>query len=99
MVVKSITPKEAKALKTFPDKIIETWNQIIIEKCKDGHAVIHQNDIARRLAAAMDITTNKVYETGWLDIENFYRKAGWKVEYDRPGYNETYPATYEFSGT
>lgn len=40
---------------------------------------------------------NKVYEEHWLDVEDCYRAIGWAVNYDKPAYNETYPATFEFS--
>ena len=35
-------------------------------------------------------------KAGWLDVEGIYRKAGWDVEYDSPGYCEDYPATFKF---
>jgi hypothetical protein len=31
-----------------------------------------------------------------LDIEDTYREAGWKVEYDKPAYCENYPANFTF---
>lgn len=31
-----------------------------------------------------------------LDVEDVYRAAGWEVTYDKPGYNETYDATFTF---
>lgn len=33
----------------------------------------------------------------WLNFEGAYRRAGWKVEFDKPGYNESYPATFKFT--
>ena len=33
----------------------------------------------------------------WLDVEDLYRSVGWRVTYDKPGYNETYDATFTFS--
>ena len=32
-----------------------------------------------------------------MDIESIYRADGWGVYYDKPGYNETYTATFEFT--
>lgn len=34
----------------------------------------------------------KAQDHGWLDLEDIYRDEGWTVEYDSPGYNETYEA-------
>lgn len=40
---------------------------------------------------------DELFDKGWMDIEPIYRKSGWRVEYDKPAYNETYPATFTFS--
>lgn len=45
----------------------------------------------------MDLLRGDVFERGYLDIEETYRKAGWSVVYDKPGYNETYDAFYTFT--
>jgi hypothetical protein len=37
-----------------------------------------------------------IFEKGLLDVETVYERAGWKVTYDKPAYNETYPATFRF---
>jgi hypothetical protein len=40
---------------------------------------------------------DKIFKGNWLDIEPIFRKAGWEVSYDRPGFNETYEPTWKFS--
>lgn len=42
-------------------------------------------------------TRQDVYNNNWLDFESLYRRAGWKVEYDRPGFNETYDPYWTFT--
>lgn len=42
------------------------------------------------------VERHQVFEKHWLDIETAYRQAGWEVEYDKPAYNETYGASWEF---
>ena len=37
-----------------------------------------------------------LYEKHYLDVEDAYRKRGWIVDYDKPAYNETYDAFFEF---
>jgi hypothetical protein len=32
-----------------------------------------------------------------MDVEDVYQKAGWEVEFDKPGYNEDYEANFKFS--
>jgi hypothetical protein len=40
---------------------------------------------------------SEVYAKGWLNFEAIYEEAGWKVVYDKPGYNETYDANFTFT--
>lgn len=42
------------------------------------------------------ITRRTLFDNNWLDIEPIYRQAGWKVDYDKPGYNEFYDANFTF---
>ena len=39
----------------------------------------------------------ELFDNHYLDIEPAYRNAGWKVEFDKPGYNETYDSYFVFS--
>jgi hypothetical protein len=40
-----------------------------------------------------------IFDNHWLDIEDHYRKAGWKVTYDKPSYYEDYDAFFKFEMT
>jgi len=98
-MAKPITPKEVQDLKnaTFPDEVIEVFNELIVENW-DGHsATIKQDVAAGRIAKRMKITRAKVFDRSLLDIEDVFQKAGWKVDYDKPGYNETYDAFFRFT--
>ena len=100
MTVKPITPSEVaeQKLKNIPDAVIACWNKVIAKKCSQGgSATIYQNEVVGLLADAMDVSRETVFASGWLDIEPIYQDAGWCVEYDKPGYNETYNAYYKFS--
>jgi hypothetical protein len=37
-----------------------------------------------------------MFNKHWFDIEDIYRKAGWAVEFDKPGYNESYESFFVF---
>lgn len=98
-MIKPITPDEVKHI--IPDFIIEAVNKLIKEKWNGSEAIIEQNEI-------MDIVSSDsewddrpsrmtVYNNKWLDIEDIYRDAGWNVEYDKPGYCETYNAYFKFT--
>lgn len=99
MTIKPITPSEvvAERINQLPDQVIDCWNKTIIQKF-DGHcAIIPQNLIVQLLASRMDCARQTVFDNGWLDIESLYIKNGWKVEYDKPAYNENYEALFVFT--
>ena len=96
--MKPITPEEAKRLKTsqIPSEVFEVVNQLIVENYKDqGYAIIKQKEIVSRLEKC-GIDSTDIYARGWLDFEDAYRASGWKVDYDKPAYNESYDATFRF---
>jgi hypothetical protein len=100
MAVKPISPQDVpqEKLKTLPDEVIQTWNTMIAEKMTgNGYCTILQRDIADRIASVMGVSRQEVFDNQWLDIEDIYREAGWKVSYDKPAYNETYAAYFTFS--
>lgn len=39
----------------------------------------------------------EAFSRGWFDVESSYRRVGWRVEYDKPGYNESYEGFWKFS--
>jgi len=45
----------------------------------------------------LKVDRNKIFEMGWLDVEDAYRAQGWNVVYDRPGYCESYEASFIFT--
>ena len=97
--VKPITPEEVIELKKnlLPDNVIKTWNELIAKNIVNGTCVILQSDAEKALESLISSEDpNNIFVRGWLDIEDIYRKAGWTVTYDKPGYNESYPATFTF---
>ncbi len=100
MAVKPITPKEAVGLKKelLPDEVLEAFNELIAENIRDGEATFKATDVAARIKKKLQVKSiDAVFDKGHMDVEDIYRKAGWKVEYDRPGYCESYAATYTFT--
>jgi len=94
--VKPITPADIGE-RVFPDQVILTWNELIKQNFLNGRAVFSQTLVVHRLACSMCVGSDLVYRKGWLDIEELYKKAGWNVEYSKPGYNETGNATFKFT--
>jgi hypothetical protein len=94
-----IKPKDVDDAKSekLPDEVIKVFNDLIVEEWNGYSATIVQNAAAKKISNSMGITLDEVYNRGLLDVEHVFRKAGWNVKYDKPGYNETYEATFEFS--
>ncbi|MDO8557763.1 MAG: hypothetical protein Q7S09_01045 [bacterium] len=91
------TSEVAKAKQAIiPDIVFEAFNELIVSKFIGYSATIRQKEVTALLEArGVDIT--EAYEKHWLDVEGAYRKAGWRVEYDKPGYSESYEAFFVFS--
>ena len=92
-MVKPITPSEVSSGKCIPDEVVEAFNELIVE-C--GGCVRQVDAVARILSKMPGVSRETIFARGWLDIEAMYRKAGWRVVYDKPGYNEDYEANWQF---
>jgi hypothetical protein len=97
-MVNPLTPNQVTAHKKvlLPDAIIECWNGLIAKNWDGYVSIVHQSEAVRLLMEVMDCGRDEVITNKWLDIEDIYRESGWKVVYDRPGYNENYSATFNF---
>jgi len=94
-----ITPDEAirSHHRSIPVEIIEIFNGMISEKISgSGRAVIYLDEVSKRCVDA-GIDKQEAMDKKWFDVEPMFREAGWKVEYDQPGYNESGRAHYVFS--
>jgi len=93
-----ISPGQVVAAKEqqIPEEVFQVVNDLIVEKWSNGSATILQRDIVSRLRAIDGFEDIDFADKGWLDFEPVYRKKGWVVTYDKPGYNETYPASFQF---
>ncbi|MFZ5424563.1 MAG: hypothetical protein ACOZAO_02065 [Patescibacteria group bacterium] len=98
MSTKPITPSGVGKAKSasLPDVVIEVFNELIAQNFYGGSASVKQKDAVAMLVAK-GLDRNEIFKKGWLDVEEVYRKAGWKVYYDKPGYNESYDAYFRFS--
>lgn len=96
--MKPITPKQAlKKVQEFPPEVIESFNECIAASFHQGSATVKQKDVVAKICAKMDVSSDTVFDKYWLDVEQAFKKAGWKVEYDKPGYCENYEAFFVFS--
>jgi hypothetical protein len=103
-VIKPITPDQVGAMKlqVMPSQVIEAFNQIIAEaySSRSKSARLMQNKVVERIlmlcADDHTVTEDTIFDNNWLDVEILFEEAGWKVSYDKPGYNESYEASWTF---
>ena len=94
-----IKPEEVRARRIdfIPSIIFETINTMICEKFDGKSVTLKQDDILKRVCnESSGLTRKEIFNKHYLEIEHFDREQGWKVEYDKPGFNESYPATFTF---
>lgn len=97
-MIEPITPTEVKSIiRTMPDEVIEGFNELIAKYWDGTRARFRQDKAAELICQKMGIQVEAVFDSHYMDIEHIYEQAGWKVYYDKPAYNESYPATFEFS--
>jgi len=100
-MIRAISPREVEVAiangANLPDCVIEAVNQLLIKKGAHDCITLMQPEVVTAIMERMGVTDKRiVYVNNWLDFEPFYRKAGWQVTYDRPGYCETYEANWKF---
>jgi hypothetical protein len=84
--------------RNIPEPVFEAFNELIAENWSISGATIRQDDVVARVMGKIEgLTRSDIFARGWLNVEEAYRREGWIVEYDKPGYNESYAATFTFS--
>lgn len=98
MTTQPIKPSDVAKTKesVFPNEVLEAFNEIIATNYHRNSSCFRQDDVVE-LMVKKGLKRKDIFENHWLDVEAVYQNAGWNVEYDAPGYNESYPATFTFS--
>lgn len=82
---------------SIPKEIYDVFDAEILKNFYNGSATVKQKDVIYQIVNSMVIDRSTVFANHWLDVEHAYRRAGWKVQYDKPGYSESYDAYWVFS--
>lgn len=98
-MTKPITPDElvTRITESVPDGVVEAWNEMIAKRINGGGSRVTQRDLVELICKKMGCCRVDVFVNGWLHLEPMYEAAGWKVEYDKPGFNEPGDATFTFT--
>lgn len=96
--VRPIKPSEVVKGKeaVYPGVVFEAFNELIAKNFSGGSSTIKQDDVVA-LMVKKGLKRQAIFDDHFLDVEEVYRDSGWKVEYDKPAFNESYPATFKFS--
>ncbi len=96
--MKPITPDEVVSLKkkNIPPFVIDCFNKLIAKKWDGCSAHVKQDEIVGEIIA-LGIERHVIFDDHMLDVEGVYEDAGWKVKYDKLGYNETYDVFFIFT--
>jgi hypothetical protein len=96
-MTRPIKPNEVAAVATvaIPAVVFETVNLLIARNFSHDSAVVKQKEIVSNLVSK-GLFEREIFDNGYLNIEESYKAAGWNVYYDKPGYNESYDATFTF---
>lgn len=90
-----IKPSEIVKAQNIPEDVFTIFNELIVNNFNGNDSTVYQEEVVDALVEKghnRDVIFNK----GWLNVEEAYRKAGWAVEYDKPAYNETGRAYFTF---
>jgi len=102
---KPIRPEEViQSLENIiPEWVIKGINEAIRENYRGSSFTIKQPDLIKFMIEQAPGPPEGelpwetlIHRRKWLDFEPLYENFGWKITYDKPGYNETYDPTFEF---
>jgi len=96
----------------IPDEVIQSVNEMIVEKWNGYESTFKQKDLVIKIVEKLiehelynseeekkqveNRLKRNLFDKHYLDIEDIYREEGWIIIYDKPGYNESYDATFTF---
>ena len=82
----------------IPNVVIEAVNNLLKKEYRGDGVSIKQDKIINEIIRLDNsLTRDFIFKYKYMDFESLYRKNGWDVEYDKPGYNENYDAYFTFS--
>lgn len=98
-MIEPIKPQDLAAgiVHAAPPFVVEAFNDLITANFLNGRARFTQKEVIAKIMTKVTVPQEAIYKNGWLNVEALYRSQGWGVEYDKPGYNESYDAYFVFT--
>jgi hypothetical protein len=105
-MIKPITPEEAAIankdyqIGRIPNFVVAAVNRLLTQNYNKTYITLLQKEILHAIAEEVQDFSEEfreqLFANKWLDFEPYFREHGWVVEYDRPGYNESYEPCFTF---
>jgi len=98
--MKPFSPDDVKVerVKTFSPDVVDAINKLLVRKSTGSSSIsFTQDEAIDAISVATGYSRDQIFDKHLLDFEDVYRAVGWKVEYDKPAYNETYNANFKFT--
>ena len=92
-----LDPNDPLLILHIPPEVFEVFNDLILKNWNGKQAKVYQKEVAGLVAVKLNITRDIVFAKNFLGIEGHYRKAGWRVNYDKPTYPEDEEAYFIFT--
>lgn len=97
---KPITPakasQEARKLRgDIPPQMFEAFNTLIVKYLRNGTAKFSIDAVANE-ARRLGIDLDTAESNKWFDVETYYEKVGWSVEFRDTGWNSPEPDWFIF---
>lgn len=97
-----ISPDEIDQVRSaIPDEVFDAFNEVIASHWDGRSAKFTQDEVVTAALVKLrqrfpNMTRERIYVERWVDVEPAYEAKGWRVDYDKPAYCESYPATFTF---
>lgn len=100
-MMKVYTPEDVlkKRVETFPDYVIDAFNDLLTENYQEDETIIKQEDAIRKIleySTDDELTRETIFKKHYLDIESLYRNNGWEVDYEKPAFDERFEPYFIF---
>lgn len=94
--------KKSKEIKEkaawIPAVVFEAFDELILKTIdEDGYAKFTVKEVVKVIRSKKGAPRkDTLFNNKMLDVEDFYRKAGWKVTFDKAHYTENYDDFFVF---
>lgn len=97
-MIRPLSPGDARKehRRGIPDEVLTVVNEHLARGGGKCVTIVQKQLVEEITARFPSLTREALFKNGWLDIEGTYEAAGWSVTYDKPGYCETYDASWQF---